>query len=216
MAFNLRNSGYDVDISSTGEGALEAVAARSYDLILLDVMLPGIDGLEVARRLRASGNTEPILMITARDRADDTIAGLDAGADDYITKPFDLDEVLARIRVTLRRQVWGRADFTSASPEHLRYGSWEIDFRTYVATHSDGREIRLTAKEAAVLRVLASRSGEVMTREALLEEVWGLPGSLETRTVDNFIRKLRHAFEDDPGAPKHILSVRGVGYYFAP
>ncbi len=155
-------------------------------------------------------------MITARDRADDTIAGLDAGADDYITKPFDLDEVLARIRGTLRRQVWGRADSVSASPEQLRYGSWDIDFRTYIATHADGREIRLTAKEAAVLRALASRPGEVMTREAFLEEVWGLTGSLETRTVDNFIRKLRHAFEDDPGAPKHILSVRGVGYYFAP
>jgi DNA-binding response OmpR family regulator len=214
MAFNLRNSGYDVDITNTGEEALEAIAARSYDLVLLDVMLPGIDGLEVARRLRESGNTEPILMITARDRADDTIAGLDAGADDYITKPFDLDEVLARIRGTLRRQVWGRANSTSASPQRLRYGSWDINFETYVATHADGRETRLTAKEVAVLKVFASRPGAVMTREVFLEEVWGLPGSLETRTVDNFIRKLRHALEDNPATPKHILSVRGVGYRF--
>jgi DNA-binding response OmpR family regulator len=214
MAFNLRNRGYDVDVAETGEDALTAFGEHRYDLVLLDVMLPGMDGLEVVRRLRQGGHTQPVLMITARDRGDDAIAGLDAGADDYVTKPFDLDEVLARIRGALRRQVWGRA--AAPSPEHMEYGRWRIDLANFRATDPEGAEVSLTAKEAAMLRLFASRPGAVITRETFLREVWGLPPTVETRTVDNFIRKLRRLLEDDPAHPHHILSVRGVGYRYEP
>jgi DNA-binding response OmpR family regulator len=216
LAFNLRNSGYDVDVVNTGEDALASTESVDFDLILLDVMLPGVDGFEVARRLRHGGNTRPILMITARTRSDDAIAGLDAGADDYITKPFDLDELLARIRGTLRRQVWDRATSRREEPHTMRYGRWTIDFQRYLATDEEGVEKQLTATELEMLKLFASRPGEVVSRETFLEEVWGLPGSLETRTVDNFIRKLRHALEDKPSQPRHILSVRGAGYRFVP
>ncbi|MFQ5845480.1 MAG: response regulator transcription factor [Planctomycetota bacterium] len=215
MAFNLVNSGYEVDVLDSGEEALQAVGEQGYDLILLDVMLPGIDGLEVARRLRQAGRTQPILMITARDRAEDKISGLDAGADDYITKPFDLDEVLARIRGALRRQVWGRASSGRPAPG-MQYGGWRVDFDNFRAVDDGGREVRLTGKELAMLRLFAARPGEVISRESFLAEVWGLPGSVETRTVDNFVRKLRHALEPDPAHPRHIVSVRGAGYRFVP
>ena len=216
LAFNLRNAGYEVDCVDTGERALDVVAEVDYDLILLDLMLPGIDGLEVARRLRREGDTRPILMITALNRADDVIAGLDAGADDYIAKPFELDEVLARIRGALRRQVWARSAPSSAVPATVTFGRWTIEFEHYRAVASDGAELRLTAKELAILRLFASRPGEVISRAVFLEDVWGLPGTLETRTVDNFISRLRRTFEPDPANPRHIVSVRGAGYRFDP
>jgi DNA-binding response OmpR family regulator len=214
LAFNLQNSGYDVDISGTGEEALSVLADRNYDLVLLDVMLPGIDGLEVARRLRKGGDLTPILMLTARNQTLDAIAGLDAGADDYIAKPFDLDELLARIRGFLRRQVWSRS--TGTEPDTLAYGAWNIDFGSYCAKNSEGTEVKLTAKEVAILKLFADRPGDVISRETFLNEVWGLPGHLETRTVDNFMRKLRQTFEEDASAPRHIVSVRGAGYRFVP
>jgi len=216
LAFNLRNNGYDVEVAATGEQALEATESASYDLILLDVMLPGVDGFEVARTLRKRGNTRPILMITARVRSDDAIDGLDAGADDYITKPFDLDELLARIRGSLRRQVWDRAVSRREEPESMQYGKWSIDFQSYLASDAEGIQLQLTATELAMLKLFAARPGEVISRETFLEQVWGLPGSLETRTVDNFIRKLRHALEENPSQPRHILSVRGAGYRYVP
>ena len=219
LAFNLRNAGYDVLLVGDGEAALEVLDRESFDLVLLDVMLPGIDGLEVVRHLRLTGHIEPIMMISARDRLEDTIAGLDAGADDYITKPFDLDEVLARVRGTLRRQVWGRTfggGAVDTPPQTLRYGRWTVDFQRFLATDEDGTEVKLSPKELAMLRLFASRPGEVITRETFLEEVWDLPGSLETRTVDNFVRKLRQSFEEQPSNPRHILSIRGAGYRFVP
>jgi DNA-binding response OmpR family regulator len=216
LAFNLRNHGYDVEIVATGEDALQTMERHAFDLVLLDLMLPGIDGLEVVRRLRRAGNTKPILILTAKSRADDTIAGLDAGADDYITKPFDLDEVLARIRGALRRQAWARASMSSEAPESLQYGPWTIDFQTFVASGPDGRTRALTVTELAMLKLFAQRPGEVISRETFLSEVWGRTGALETRTVDNFVRKLRHALEDDPSRPLHIVSVRGAGYKFVP
>ena len=216
LAFNLRNSGYDVSLAGSGEDALALAGTDGFDLILLDLMLPGIDGLEVARQLRRTGNNCPILMLTARTRSEDAIAGLNAGADDYITKPFDLDEVLARIRGALRRQLWDRGNSHATEPRTMRYGDWTIDFQAYIATASGGAEHRLTATELSMLKLFASRPGEVISRETFLEEVWGLPGSLETRTVDNFVRKLRQALEPKPSQPRHILSIRGAGYRFVP
>ncbi|MEM7350876.1 MAG: response regulator transcription factor [Acidobacteriota bacterium] len=216
LAYNLRNSGYDVEIATTGEEALEAVERRAVDLMLLDVMLPGINGIEVATRLRRTGQIMPIVMLSAKDRTADSIAGLEAGADDYITKPFDLDEVLARIRGALRRQVWGRTFPNAQNAETMEFGPWRIDFQRFLATRPEGQEVRFSPKELGILRLFASRPGEVISREAFLEEVWGLPGSLETRTVDNFIRKLRQALEEHPSRPRHITSVRGAGYRFVP
>ena len=216
VAFNLRNTGYEVEIASSGEAALQTLERQAFDLVLLDVMLPGIDGLDVVRRLRQAGNKKPVLIITAKNRADDAIAGLDAGADDYITKPFDLDEVLARIRVALRREVWARGGSTKAEPTSLAYGRWTIEFAKFLATDAEGREQTLTATEAAMLRLFANRPGEVISRETFLREVWGRTGELETRTVDNFVRKLRRAFEPDAAKPQHICSVRAAGYKFVP
>lgn len=216
LAFNLRNIGYEVETAASGEAALQATERRAFDVVLLDVMLPGIDGLEVVRRLRKAGNRKPVLMITARNRADDAIAGLDAGADDYIVKPFDLDEVLARIRGALRRGVWTQGGAAEDEPGSLAYGPWTIDFASFVATAADGREQPLTATETAMLRLFARRPGEVISRETFLREVWGRTGALETRTVDNFVRKLRRALEPDPANPRHIVSVRAAGYKFVP
>ncbi|HEX9668843.1 MAG TPA: response regulator transcription factor [Thermoanaerobaculia bacterium] len=217
LAYNLRNAGYDVDVTDSGEDALERVTHHKYDLMLLDVMLPGISGLEVAQRLRKAGQILPIVMVSARGRTADAVAGIEAGADDYVTKPFDLDEVLARLRGALRRQVWGRAaNHHPPAPESLAYGDWTVDFQRFLATGPEGGEVRLSPKEVGILKLFASRPGEVISRETFLEEVWDLPGSLETRTVDNFIRKLRQAFELQPSKPRHITSVRGAGYRFVP
>ncbi len=220
LAFNLRNAAYDVDVASTGESALTMMADTTYDLVLLDVMLPGIDGIEVCSRLRQTGHMEPIVILSAKDRTEDAVAGLDAGADDYMTKPFDLDMLLAKVRGTLRRQVWGRAQASNHSaaepPEQMRFGDWLVDFQTFSAGHPDGRTVELSPKELGMLRLFASRPGKVITRETFLEEVWEMPGSLETRTVDNFIRKLRQALEEQPSNPRHIMSIRGAGYRFVP
>jgi len=216
LAFNLVNQGYEVETVGTGEDALLATERSSFDLILLDIMLPGIDGLEVVRRLRREGRSLPVLVVTAKDRADDVIAGLDAGADDYITKPFDLDEVLARVRGALRRRAWSRSATGDAEPSRLQYGRWTIDFATFAATDAEGHEQRVTVTELAMLRLFARRPGEVISRETFLREVWGRTGTLETRTVDNFVRKLRQAFEPQPAQPRHIVSARGAGYRFVP
>jgi DNA-binding response OmpR family regulator len=216
LAFNLRNAGYEVTHVATGEDALVVTSNGGYDLMLLDIMLPGITGLEVARRIRRRGDTRPILMITALNRTDDIIAGLDAGADDYVVKPFDLDEILARVRGALRRQVWSHKERPDAEADSLTYGRWTIDFRRYRASDGEGGEVELTAKELAILRVFAKHPGEVVSRQTFLEDVWGLPPSVETRTIDNFVLRLRRLFEEDASRPQHIVSVRGAGYRFLP
>lgn len=220
LVFNLRNWGYDVAHVVSGEEALQEIASRSVDLLLLDVMLPGMSGLEVARTLRQDGYLEPILMLTAKGQSGDAVAGLDAGADDYLTKPFDLDELLARIRGLLRREVWSRARREESSEDApsapVEIGRWRVDCDGYRAYHEDGREVKLTVKESAILRLFGSRPNQVITREVFLKDVWGLEGEIETRTVDNFMRRLRQALEEDPSQPRHIVSVRGVGYRFVP
>jgi len=220
LAYNLRNVGYDVSIATDGQQALDEMAREPFDLVLLDVMLPDISGLTVCSQLRQRGRMEPIVMISAKDRTEDAISGIDAGADDYITKPFDLDVLLAKVRGALRRQVWGRASTKerpgTATPRSFAFGEWQIDFSTFEARHRDGRVVALSPKELAILQLFGSRPGEVLSREVFLEEVWGMPGSLETRTVDNFISKLRQTLEESPSNPRHILSIRGAGYRFVP
>jgi DNA-binding response OmpR family regulator len=216
VAFNLQNHGYEVETVGTGEAALDMVGQRDFDLVLLDLMLPGINGLRVVRDLRKSGLKMPVLIVTARTRVADAIAALDAGADDHISKPFDLDELLARVRGALRRVSWTRNSTQREEPRLLRYGKWTVDFAKFVATDADGREKTLTATELAMLRLFAQRPNEVISRETFLREVWGRTGALETRTVDNFVRKLRRALEPFPSRPRHIVSTRGAGYRFVP
>jgi DNA-binding response OmpR family regulator len=220
LAFNLQNNGYEVAIARSGLEALEAVRRASFDLVLLDVMMPGEkDGIEVAREIRRQRDYTPIIMLTARDLRDARIEGIDAGADDYVTKPFDLDELLARVRGHLRRRAWSRTpppEAAASPPETvLEFGDGcRVDFHSFRARTVDGRDVELSQKEAMIMRLLAEHEGEVVTRATLLERVWGEPGTLETRTTDNFIMRLRRYFEREPGNPRHILSVRGAGYRF--
>ncbi|MBI4577211.1 MAG: response regulator transcription factor [Planctomycetes bacterium] len=217
LAYNLRNAGYDVDAQGTGDGALERLGSERYDLVILDVMLPGKDGFQVLREARLSGIYTPVILLTARDLPQDVVQGLESGADDYLTKPFDLDELLARVRVALRRQVWHRAALegqAAGAEEMLRIGDWQVDLQAARGRKADGRELTLTTREVAILRALAAREGEAVSRATLLREAWGVTGALVTRTVDNFLVRLRRYFEEDPARPRYFQSVRGVGYRF--
>ena len=219
LSFNLENAGYEVRLVRNGAEALALLEDTACDLILLDVMLPGeLDGFEIARTIRRNDNFVPIIMLTARDLVEDRIEGLNSGADDYVTKPFDLDELLARVRGHLRRQVWNKKHAANGeSPEEisaLEFGECRVDFQTFKARTCSGKDVQLTWKEAMVMRLFSEQEGKVIPRSTFLEEVWGEPGTLETRTVDNFVLRLRKYFEPIPKEPQHILSVRGVGYRF--
>jgi two-component system response regulator VicR len=189
-----------------------------HDLILLDVRLPEVDGFEVCRRLRAEGNLTPILMLTARSQPDDVTFGLKVGADDYVVKPFELAELLARVEGLLRRQAWARqgaANGEGAVSGRQAFGDYWIDFDSFEAQTRRG-VVRLSQKELAEMRLFLERANQVVTRRELLAEVWQLPNHPNTRVVDNVIVALRQAFEQDSSRPRHILSVRGVGYRFVP
>ncbi|MBI3268491.1 MAG: response regulator transcription factor [Planctomycetes bacterium] len=220
IAYNLRNAGYHVTVAGDGETAIDLLTHQTYDLVLLDLMLPKLSGLAVAERARKAGIYCPILMLTAKGQPEEVVAGLNAGADDYVTKPFDLDQLLARIRGFLRRAAWGRAAVGTppggAPGEQpvFAFGKCWVNFATYRAQTADGREIDVSPKEARILQLFASREGAVITRATLLREVWGLPETFQTRTVENFILRLRKYFEVSPSSPRHILSVRGIGYRF--
>jgi DNA-binding response OmpR family regulator len=198
-----------------GETGYHLQRERKPDLILLDLMLPRMSGLELCRKLRAEGIQTPILMLTARSEEPDRVLGLDLGADDYVTKPFSVRELMARVRALLRRSSPGSADGAPALPDALRFGQAEIDFRTYEA-RLGGKPIEMTRKEFAVLRYLGSRAGEVVTRDDLLNEVWGYESYPSSRTVDNHIAGLRAKLEPDASQPEHLKTVHGVGYKFIP
>ncbi len=214
LKLNLELEGYQVDVARTAReaGAL-LVAAAPFDGIVLDVMLPDGDGFELCRKLRGAGNLTPILMLTARSGGEDRVRGLDAGADDYLGKPFALDELLARIRSLLRRRRWdGRGE------EHeptLTFGRVRVNFDTHEATVAD-EPVKLTTLELDLLRYFARNPGRVIPRDELLEQVWKLRNYPNTRTVDNFIVRLRKHFEPDPEKPVHFVSHRGAGYKFVP
>jgi DNA-binding response OmpR family regulator len=205
---NLRSEGYDVASAEDGEAAYALAHTASFDLLLLDVMLPKMSGLDLCRRLRTEGSRVPILMLTARGEESDRVHGLDLGADDYITKPFSLRELLARVRASLRR-----TNTKPELPETAEFDGVLVDFRRFEATRN-GSPLKLTRKEFGALRFLISRAGEVVSRSELLEEVWDYREYPTTRTVDNHLASLRAKIEDEPANPKHLLTVHGVGYKF--
>jgi DNA-binding response OmpR family regulator len=214
LRFNLEAEGYDVDVADSGEAAQEILKAISPDVIVLDVMLPGKDGFAVMSEMRDAGQFVPTLMLTARGHPDDILKGFAAGADDYLTKPFDLSILIARIRGLLRRREWLRsAPPAPAAKDRFVFGDKSVEF--------DIPELRvgvqvfpLTLMEANVLRYLIQHEGKAVSRKRMLEEVWGLHEDTDTRAIDNFIVRLRRYIEADPAAPEHLLTVRGVGYRF--
>jgi two-component system, OmpR family, alkaline phosphatase synthesis response regulator PhoP len=217
LVLNMEAKGYTVSLARDGAEALRRATSEPWDLILLDVRLPEIDGFTVCQRLRASGDTTPILILTARSQPDDRVYGLKIGADDYLVKPFDLAELMARVEGMLRRQAWSRREPAGETPAagRVRFGESWIDFDSYEAQTRHGR-VQLSQKELEVMRVFLARPNRVVTRRELLAEVWQLPDHPNARVVDNVIVALRQAFEQDSSRPRHILSVRGVGYRFVP
>jgi two-component system, OmpR family, alkaline phosphatase synthesis response regulator PhoP len=233
LKFNLEAEGYPTSVVGDGETALDLLLKEhnEFDLLVLDVMLPGKDGFAVAAELRKASNYIPVLMLTARGQPDDVLKGFAAGADDYLPKPFDLAILLARIRSLLRRRDWGRTLLTDAPAESrvaeskdadalrefdvYEFAGKQVDFGT-LELRANGKIFRLTLMEADLLRHLIRKSGKIVSRKSILEEVWGLREDTDTRAIDNFMVRLRKYIETDPAHPKHLLTVRGVGYRFLP
>lgn len=211
ICFNLEEEGCRVSHFSTGENALNALEMEHFDLIILDVMLPGMDGFEVCREVRRLDPRVPILMLTARSDDADRVSGLENGADDYLTKPFNLVEFLLRVKGMLRRSSWYRPDPVE---EGYHFGDNEVYLLSYRARTAQG-EIDLTEMEVRVLSLFFRKEGEIIPRTELLESVWGYSSDTETRTLDNFVMRLRRYFEPDPAKPVHFQTVRGVGYRFS-
>ncbi len=227
LRFNLEADGYEVAVADTGEAALEMLAAPSerFDVVVLDVMLPGKDGFAVISEMRRSGQFVPTLMLTARGRPEDVLQGFGAGADDYVTKPFELSILMARIRGLLRRREWLRPPSAEPGGELARVAAAPSSPDAFVfygkSVHFDLQEIRargqvfpLTLMETSVFRYLIAHEGKPVSRKSMLEEIWGVREDTDTRPIDNFIVRLRRYIEDDPGRPRHLLTVRGVGYRF--
>jgi len=206
LADNLRYESYDVLTATDGETGDQLIRDKRPDLVVLDLMLPRSSGYEVCRRLRSSGVNTPILMLTARGEETDRILGLDLGADDYVTKPFSVLEVLARVRALLRR-----TGGLKNKVDELRFDDVVIDFRSYEAKKG-ARVIEMTRKEFSLLQVLASRAGEVVTREDLLADIWGYDSSTTTRTIDTHVASLRAKLEQNPSEPRRLQTIHGVGY----
>jgi DNA-binding response OmpR family regulator len=205
---NLEYESYRVLSASDGESGYRLIQENHPDLVILDLMLPKLSGYELCRRLRAEGLKTPILMLTARAEEVDRVLGLDLGGDDYVTKPFSIPELLARVRALLRR-----TKVKGSLPDELRFEDVVVDFRRYEASKA-GEAVSLTRKEFGLLRLFASRPGEVLTRDELLNEVWGYESYPTTRTVDNHIASLRSKLEANSAEPRHLLTVHGVGYKF--
>jgi two-component system response regulator VicR len=212
IKFNLLKDGYDVDVAADGDEALKKVYMEQPDLILLDVMLPKIDGFQVCRKIRESFNT-PIIMLTAKEEEVDKVLGLELGADDYITKPFGMRELLARVKANLRRVDIDNTEVVSSKSVQIQSGNLMIDLERYEV--KKGEEIiELTLREYELLKFLATQENQIFTREQLLKDVWGYEYFGDIRTVDVTIRRLREKIEDDSSSPKFIMTKRGVGYYF--
>ena len=206
LADNLAFESHDVLTATDGEQACALIRGKAPDLIILDLMLPRLSGYEVCRKMRSEGIMTPIVMLTARSQEADRILGLDLGADDYVSKPFSIGELMARVRAILRRSQSSRT-----MRDELRVGNVVVDFRRYEA-RNNGVLFEMTRKEFGVLRLLVSRPGDVLTRDDLLNEVWGYEATPTTRTVDNHVASLRAKLEAVPSNPAHLLTIHGVGY----
>jgi DNA-binding response OmpR family regulator len=227
LRFNLEAEGYAAEVVGDGEAATDRLlgAKENFDVVVLDIMLPGKDGFSVVSELRAARNYIPVLMLTARGRPDDVLKGFASGADDYLAKPFDLSILLARLQGLLRRSEWMRGQAGAPKNESQADAATVSDFGTFsfagktidfgaLELRSGESTIHLTMMEGELLRHLVHNDGRIVSRKQILEEVWGLHEDTDTRAIDNFIVRLRRYLEDDPANPRHLLTVRGVGYRF--
>ena len=220
LRFNLEAEGHAVELVESGEDALQRLLAekQTYDAVVLDIMLPGKDGFTVARELRDAEHFVPLLMLTARGRPEDVLKGFEAGADDYLPKPFNLDILLARLRSLLRRKDWQAGEAANGKargPDVFTFGTTVVDFGKLQIT-SGKRVFPLTMMEGELLRYLIRNSGRAVSRKEMLENVWDLNEDTETRAIDNFIVRLRRYIEEDPSKPRHLITIRGLGYEFVP
>jgi DNA-binding response OmpR family regulator len=224
LRFNLEAEGHDPTVASDGERALGLILdeRQAFDAVILDVMLPGKDGFAVATELRTAGQYVPILMLTARGRAEDVLRGFEAGADDYLPKPFELSIVIARVNGLLRRRRWNEQDSQApeaapgdAPPDVYEFAGRTLDFAA-MEVRAKGTSHRLTVMECELLRYLVRKAGQPVSRRAILEEVWGLHEGTDTRAIDNFVVRLRRYIEERPSSPTFLQTVRGVGYRFMP
>lgn len=214
IQFNLELEGYEVAVAADGLDAAALLTeprppAAAFDLVIMDVMLPGVDGFSITERMRRAGNYTPVLMLTAKGLPEDMVLGLESGADDYVPKPFELSVLLARVRGLLRRRDWAREP--AGGLDCARVGEAEIDFRNF-EVRARGESHRLTLLEATLLKLLVQNAGRVVSKGEILEKVWNLSPDTETRAVDNFIVRLRRYVEPDPRTPVHLQTVRGAGY----
>ena len=218
IRFNLELEGYEVETIADGLTAVARLAPEgagpappALDLVVLDVMLPGLDGFEIVQRMRQAGNFTAVLMLTAKSLPEDTVQGLEAGADDYLAKPFDLPVLLARVKGLIRRRDWTRTGGGTGGPESARIGEAEADFRRFEVRRG-GETFPLTLLEAMLLKLLVQHRGQVVSKGEILEKVWNLDPETETRAVDNFVMRLRRHLGEDPRSPTHLQTVRGAGY----
>ncbi|MBX7172639.1 MAG: response regulator transcription factor [Pyrinomonadaceae bacterium] len=212
LKFNLELEDYETEIAQDGKIALEILANKEFDAIILDVMLPEIDGFEVARTLRSQENFTPILMLTALGKPEDVLLGFEAGADDYLPKPFDLAIFIARLNGLLRRREWFQKE-TKKSEDIFTINSKTIDFQN-LELKTETETVKLTLMEAKLLRHLIENEGKAVSRKEILQDVWGLNQETDTRAIDNFIVRLRRLLENEPNSPKILQTVRGIGYKF--
>jgi DNA-binding response OmpR family regulator len=227
LCFNLEAEGYAAEVVGDGEAATAKLLEKkeNFDVVVLDIMLPGKDGFSVVSELRAARNYVPVLMLTARGRPEDVLKGFASGADDYLAKPFELSILLARLQGLLRRSQWARGGLAPGTGEAQIEAGASEDFGTFsfagrtidfgaLELRSESHTIHLTLMESELLRHLVRNDGKIVSRKQILEEVWGLHEDTDTRAIDNFVVRLRRYIEDDPGNPRHLLTVRGVGYRF--
>jgi len=227
LRFNLEQEGYSVQVVGDGEEALERLLTRKekFDALVLDVMLPGQDGFTVAHTLREARNYIPLLMLTARSRPEDVLQGFESGADDYLPKPFNLSILIARVGSLLRRKTWERhatelsvkpaSTHSADSPDTFQFGDKVVDFQNLIL-QAGNETVQLTLMEAQLLRYLIQNAGHPVSRKAILENVWDLQEDTDTRAIDNFIVRLRKYIEREPSDPRHLVTVRGLGYKFIP
>jgi two-component system alkaline phosphatase synthesis response regulator PhoP len=212
LKMNLEMEGYEVDSAYDGGEALKQIQSAHYDLIILDIMLPSLDGFSITERLRLNNNQTPILILSAKNTSANRVQGLKLGADDYLTKPFNLEELLLRVAKLIQKQV--QQAKTSPQMEHYQFQGHTIDFNASEVVLGSGQKITLTKRELLLLKLLIEQKNTVVTREKILQLVWGYQVFPNTRTIDNFILNFRKYFEIDPKQPKHFISMRGVGYKF--